>query len=279
MKISDIMVKDVVYAELPTTREDVLTALIKNRRTGMPVVDSDGKILGTITRKDIFQNPGEQQVAVIMEWDVPTVSQNTSVEKAAAIMYEQDVRRLPVVNKEKMVGLVTPSDMLRVLVKKKTEGFVGDYVRTTTICLHKSTPINVAARIMNLGEVYAFPVLDDNASMCGIVTDRDLYDLNYLDESIMLTTLGISEDEDSWTWEGIRNIMNLYYQEARIDLPKEPIEKFMSKDPKIIYDKAHVWKAAKEMRRGNFDQLPVVDNDDELKSMIYDMDLMKALMD
>lgn len=277
MKISEVMVKDPVFAKLPATREDVLTALIKNRRTGMPVVDSEGKVLGIITRKDIFQNPGEQQVAVIMEWDVPTVSPGTSVGKAASIMFDDDIRRLPVVNKGKLEGLVTPSDMLKVIVKEKITDPVEDFVRSPTICLHKSTPINVAATIMNLGEVYALPVLDDNASMCGIVTDRDLFDLNYLDESITLTTLGISEDEDAWTWEGIRNVMNLYYQEAKIDLPREPISKFMSKKPTVIYEKAPAWKAAREMRKKDFDQLPVVDNDDELRSMLYDMDLMKVL--
>ncbi|MGA1822298.1 MAG: CBS domain-containing protein [Thermoplasmatota archaeon] len=277
MNVSELMIKEPIYAELPATREDVLNLLVKHKRTGMPVVDSEGKVLGIITRKDIFQNPGEEQIAVIMTWDVPSVSPTSPVEKAARIMYQEDIRRLPVVKKGKLVGLLTPSDLLKVVEKRKIKTPVEDYVRSTTVCLHKDTPTNVAASMINLSKVYAMPVLDDNSRICGIVTDRDLFDFKYLGENITLTTLGISEDEDAWTWEGLRNVMNLYYQEAKIDLPKEPVSTFMTPKPSSIYRKSPAWEAAKEMRMRNFDQLPVVDDEDDLHSMVYDMDLMRSI--
>ena len=54
MKVSDIMVKDPIVAELPTTRNEVMSLLVKNKRTGLPVVDENRKVLGIITRKDFF---------------------------------------------------------------------------------------------------------------------------------------------------------------------------------------------------------------------------------
>ncbi|MBN1389634.1 MAG: CBS domain-containing protein [Candidatus Thermoplasmatota archaeon] len=279
MNVSEIMVKDPVTAELPITREEVLSLLVKYKRTGMPVVDSEGKVLGVITRKDIFENPGEEQVAVIMEWDVPTISPSATVEKAAKLMWEENVRRLPVVKKNELVGLLTPSDLLRVVEKKKVNKPVEDFISRPIACIYKDTPANVAATMINLSKVYALPVLDSDAKLCGLITDRDLFDVKFLGENIKLTTLGISEDEDSWTWEGLRNVMNLYYQEAKIKLPREPIEKFMARNVSTVYRLAPVWEAAKLMRLNDFDQIPVVDKEDSLCAMINDMDLMKSLFE
>lgn len=279
MNISEIMVKKPIVAELPITREEVLSLLVKNKRTGMPVVDSEGKVLGMITRKNIFQNPGEEQVAVIMDWDVPTISPSSSVGKAAKMMVEKDARRLPVVKKGVIVGLITPSDLLKVVEKERIDLPVEDFVTKPTACIYRKTPTNVAATMINLSKVYALPVLDEDARLCGMITDRDLFDFRFLGENITLTTLGISEDEDSWTWEGLRNVMNLYYQEAKIKLPKDPIEKFMTADVSTVYRKAPVWEAAKIMRIRDFDQIPVVDKEDNIHSMVYDMDLMIALFE
>jgi CBS domain-containing protein len=279
MNISEIMVKDPIVVELPTTREDVLSVLVKNKRTGVPVVDSEQKVLGMITRKDIFKNPGEEQVAVIMEWDVPTVSATTPVEKVARIMLDDNVRRLPVVKKGQIIGLVTPSDLLRVVEQRKIETPVEDFVRSHTVCIYRKTPAKVAASMINLSKVYAMPVLDDESRICGLITDRDLFDFKYLGENITLTTLGISEDEDAWTWEGLRNVMNLYYQEAKIELPMDPVENFMVKNLSTIYRRAPAWEAARTMRMKDFDQIPVVDKEDNLHSMVYDMDLMRSIVE
>jgi CBS domain-containing protein len=279
MNVSEIMVRKPVYVELPTTREDVLATLIRNRRTGMPVLDSEGKVLGTITRKDIFQNPGEQQVAVIMNWDTPTVSASTPVEKAARLMYEENERRIPVVKKGKLVGLLTPTDLLKVVEKNKVEKPVEEYIRSPPTYIYAGTPANVAAHMMNLSKVYAMPVLNDDGQLCGIITDRDLFDLKYLGENISLTTLGISEDEDSWTWEGLRNVMNLYYQEAKVQHPSDPVSKFMIKDVATLYRRTPAYEGARVMRNNDFDQVPIVDKDDNIMNMLYDMDLIRALID
>jgi CBS domain-containing protein len=279
MNVSDIMVKKPIVAELPTTREEVLSQLVKNKRTGLPVIDSEGSVLGIITRKNIFENPGEEQVAVIMEWDVPTISPSSQVEKAARIMWDQNVRRLPVVKKGKLVGLLTPSDLLKVVEKNKIKESIEEFVTKPTVCIYKETPAGVAATMINLSKVYALPVLDKESRLCGIITDRDLFDFKFLGENITLTTLGISEDEDAWTWEGLRNVMNLYYQEAKIELPDEPVEKFMSTDLSTVYRRTPAWEAAKIMRMKDYDQVPVVDKEDNLISMVYDMDLMRSILE
>jgi CBS domain-containing protein len=265
--------------ELPTTREEVLSLLVKHKRTGMPVVDSEGKVLGIITRKHIFENPSEEQVAVLMDWDVPTITGTTGINKVARMMWDQGARRIPVVKKGQLVGLVTPSDLLKVIEKTKLERPVEDFIDPQTYCIYKMTPCRVAATMINLSKVYALPVLDENSNIAGMITDRDLFDTRFLGENITLTKLGISEDEDAWTWEGIRNVMNLYYQEAKFELPNEPVHKFMTKNVDTIYRRAPIWEAAKIMRMKDYDQIPVVDKEDNLHSMVTDMDLMRSLIE
>ncbi|MCD6383081.1 MAG: CBS domain-containing protein [Thermoplasmata archaeon] len=279
MNVSRIMSKDVVYVQLPTTRADVLRLMIKHKKTGLPVVDEGGKVLGVITRKDFFRHPQEEQVALIMSWNPPTVSPSTAVERAARIMYETGARRIPVVKNNRIVGIITPTDLLKVVVEKKIEDPVEKYMEEQCFTIYKSTPANVAARMINLSKVYAMPVLDENGDLCGMITDRDLFNIEYFRETISLTKLGISADEDEWSWEGLRNIMNLYFQEAKIDLPKEPVERFMNKDLVTVFRKRPVWEAADIMRRKDFDQLPVVDVHDELLSILYDIKIIGALLE
>lgn len=279
MNISDIMVKRPISIELPATREEVLTLLVKNKRTGMPVVDESGKVLGIITRKHIFENPGEEQVSVLMDWDVPTITATTKVGKVAKMMFDQKARRIPVVKKGDLIGLVTPSDLLKVIEKMKIDRPVEEFIQPQTYSIYQDTPCKVAATMINLSRVYALPVLDKNAVITGMITDRDLFDSKFLGENISRTKLGISEDEDAWTWEGIRNVMNLYYQEAKFELPDVPVSNFMTKNVETIYRRASIWEAAKIMRMKDYDQIPVVDKEDNLHSMITDMDLMKALIE
>lgn len=278
MNVSSIMTKNVIAATLPTTRADVLRLMVKHKKTGLPVVDEEGRVLGIVTRKDFFSHPQEEQVAIVMKWDPPRVSPSTSVERAARIMVENNERRLPVVKSGKLVGILTPTDFLKVVVKRKIDHPVERYMEQQCFTIYKLTPAHVAAKMINLSRVFAMPVLDEDGQLCGMITDRDLFNIEYLRESISLTKLGISEDEDEWSWEGLRNVMNLYFQEAKIHLPKDPVERFMNREVVTVFRKKPVWEAADIMLKRDFDQLPVVDVHDELLSILYDIRVVGSLI-
>jgi Mg/Co/Ni transporter MgtE len=135
----------------------------------------------------------------------------------------------------------------------------------------------VAAAIINVTQVYAMPVLDKKARLVGMLTDRDLYNLGFIDKKIALSELGLGQDEDAWTWEGLRNIMKLYYEESKTDLPNAPVKKIMVKNPTSIMDKTTVSEAARIMWKHDFGQLPIADSRDQLVSLVYDLDLIAAL--
>jgi len=121
------------------------------------------------------------------------------------------------------------------------------------------------------------PVLDDEAKLVGIITDRDIFNQTIVDSSVVMSDLGISDDEDNWTWEGLRNVMKLWYEVSRMDLPKLSVKEIMVKNLQTVFRKTLVGDAARIMRKNDFGQLPVRDSRDVLVAMVYDIDVVSTL--
>ncbi|MBU1158952.1 MAG: CBS domain-containing protein [Candidatus Thermoplasmatota archaeon] len=278
MKVKEIMTENPIVAELPGTRSEVLKQLVSHNITGMPVVKTDdGTLAGFVTRQDIFFKPEEEQLALVMRRDYPSISPNASVKDAARILVEMDLGHLPVVEKCKLVGIITPTDLLIVVEKMNPELSVEDIVRSPCIPIYHGAPLTVALATFKTAKVYALPVLDDDAKLVGIVTDRDIFNQTIVDRSVAMSDLGISDGDENWTWEGLRNVMKLWYEVSKVDLPKLTVKDIMIKNPITVFRKTLVGDAARVMRKSDFGQLPVRDSKDNLVAMIYDVDVVSTL--
>jgi CBS domain-containing protein len=278
LKVKEVMTENPIVAELPGTRTEVLKRLVKNNITGLPVVKSeDGTLAGFVTRQDIFSKPDEEQLALVMKRDVPVIGPNAGVKDAARLMVDLDLSHLPVVDKGKLVGILTPTDLLIVVEKENPQVAVEDIVRSPCIPIYQGAPLSVALATFRAAKVFALPVLDDDAKLVGIITDRDIFNQTVVDRSVVMSDLGISDDEDNWTWEGLRNVMKLWYEVSRVDLPKLKVKDIMIKSPTTVFRKTLVADAARIMRKNDFGQLPVRDSKDNLVAMIYDLDVVSTL--
>ena len=278
MKVREVMTENPIIAELPGTRTEVLKRLVKNNITGLPVVKSDdGSLAGFVTRQDIFAKPDEEQLALVMRRDVPSIGPNASVKDAARALVDNHLSHLPVVEKGKLVGLVTPTDLLIVVEKDNPQIAVEEIVRSPCIPIYSGAPLSVALATFRGAKVYALPVLDDDAKLVGIITDRDIFNQTVVDSSVVMSDLGISDDEDNWTWEGLRNVMKLWYEVSRVDLPKLTVKDIKIKNPMTVFRKTLVGDAARIMRKNDFGQLPVRDSKDNLVAMVYDIDVVSTL--
>ncbi|HIS45857.1 MAG TPA: CBS domain-containing protein [Candidatus Scatomorpha merdigallinarum] len=120
MKISEIMSERVVTID---QREPVIAAarLLKRMNLGaLPVTDRSGKLVGMLTDRDIVVrcvaaggDPREMAVGDIMSRGVVTASPESEVSDAARRMGRGQVRRLPVVEGGKLVGMLSLADMAR----------------------------------------------------------------------------------------------------------------------------------------------------------------------
>ncbi|MCW6168299.1 MAG: CBS domain-containing protein [Thermoplasmatales archaeon] len=274
-KVKEIMTKDPITHKVPSNVSDIIKILIKENITGLPLVNSSGKYAGMISRRDVFDHPDETQTAIVMRRAKP-VSVNDSVEVAAKEMLLQNRRHLAVVDSsKKVVGILTPQNLLPVVKELHGSEKVKDVLNSISVPLWENTPINVASFTMRLSRVYSCPVVNERGELLGLITDRDIFDKVNIKSSVILTETGMADDEDPWSWDGIRNVVTYVIEKSNIELPKKPIKSIMIKNPEIATTVDKISSAVGKMEKGNYNQLPVVDHQGKLVGMLYDIQIMR----
>lgn len=118
MKVKDIMTKDLVVADKDDTILDV-AKLMKHHNIGcVPVLDDGEKVLGVITDRDIVMNmarfnldPTNTFASEIASDVVYKVKPEADVADALALMKKQRIRRLPVMEADALVGMLSIGDV------------------------------------------------------------------------------------------------------------------------------------------------------------------------
>ena len=115
-KVRDIMTDDI---ECCTLLDNVFEVALKMKELNVgaiPIVNQE-KIVGMITDRDIVirgvaeKHPGSTKVEDIMSKELITISPDTSSREAAKLMADHQVRRLPVVENGKLIGMVSLGDL------------------------------------------------------------------------------------------------------------------------------------------------------------------------
>jgi len=275
--VRDIMVEDVAYVTVPGTRADVMELFKEKYVSGVPVV-KDGKVVGAITRQDLLRNPYEDQIALLMARTPIVISPEATAVEAAKVIRAHGIRRLPVVDGEKLVGIVTVADFIREIAKWDDKTPIDDYIRNKTIALWDGMPLSIAGRIMELARVKAVPVLNSEFEIAGLVTDKDLINAAVIEDGMRSSNLSLGSDGDEWTLEGMRDTMTLYYSVSKIRLPNKLMKDVMVKEVVTTTRNSGVSACAQKMDEGQFDQLPVISARGKLTGMLIDRDLLRVLL-
>ncbi|MBE7380173.1 MAG: CBS domain-containing protein [Leptolyngbya sp. SIO1E4] len=116
--------RDVMSSPVRTIRPDTLITeaqriLLRYGHSGLSVVDSEGQLVGVISRRDIdlalHHGFGHAPVKGYMTTQVKTIAPSTSLPDIEALMVTYDIGRLPVIESGNLVGVVTRTDVLRQL--------------------------------------------------------------------------------------------------------------------------------------------------------------------
>ena len=278
MKVKDLMSKELIVAYVPSTVREALKILAKHDVSGMPVLKKGTRQLaGVVTRSDIFRNPDEEQLAMVMNPNPYTIGEDYDIEDAAKLFYENRIHGLPVLDKKRnLVGIISPTDLLK-MIEEKDNRYVENYYTTSCVPVYQETPLPALMEIITITNESALPVLDEEGKLVGIVTDGDLFKLSHIKDSISKSEFGLGDDEDAWTWEGIRDVLRLYYSTSKIDLPPVPVKEVMVREVEKASRKKPISEVARVMLKKRISQLPVIGSDDRLIGMITDIDLMKAI--
>lgn len=119
-RVCDIMVRKPIAISPKATVKDA-AALMKNQDVGSLVVKDNETLFGYITEQEIIHkvvakglDPNKKKVKDIVNRDAHTIGPNVDIYDALKVMAKLDVRQLPVVDKGKLVGLLTQKTILKV---------------------------------------------------------------------------------------------------------------------------------------------------------------------
>ena len=94
---------------------DALQIMKENKIGGIPIVDSENKLVGIVTNRDLrFEKDMSQSVLDIMTSDGIVTTELTDLENAEKILQKNKIEKLPVINSDnKLVGLITFKDIIK----------------------------------------------------------------------------------------------------------------------------------------------------------------------
>lgn len=151
VKVRDIMATKVVTVEPKTPYHEIVTLLLEHDISGLPVVDRDGALLGIVSEADLITKEAYEEeegrrrhlsvvrdhilgrdtdwirksagrnAQELMTSPVQTISPDDDLATAARTMLERHLKRLPVVEDGKLVGIVARHDLLRPFARSDEE--------------------------------------------------------------------------------------------------------------------------------------------------------------
>jgi len=275
--VKDIMVQDVAYVTIPGSRDDVLKTLQEHKVSGVPVIKK-GEVVGMITRRDLLRNREEDQTALLMTRDAVVIGQDKDIVEAAKLLLEHDIRRLPVVEQKKLVGIITIADIVKVAAEMGISEKVEPYLEKETVVLWSEMPLPVAGSIMEFAGVQACPVIDTSLKLVGMISDRDLIKASVIEDRVEKTDMSADAGEDTWMWDRVMQTISKYYTVSRISLRNILVREAML--PAITaFKKDEVSRCAAVMHKNRIDQMPVITSGGKLTGMLKDKDILMAVVE
>ncbi|WP_297470746.1 CBS domain-containing protein [Thermococcus sp.] len=278
MRVKTLMTKDPVVIQLPATRDYALELFKKHNVRSFPVINKEGKLVGIISIKNVLINPDEDQLAMLVKRDVPTVRANDDLKKAVRKMLERDYRRVVVVDDEdRPIGILTVGDIVRRYLSKNEklkEISIEPYYQRNVSVVWRGTPLKAALKALLLCNAMAIPVIDDDGNLIGMVDETDLLKDSEVVRVMKQTALAASSEED-WI---IESNPTLLFEKAELQLPKKPVEEIMNPNVVVATPHMSVYEVAQKMVKYEIEQLPVIKGEGELVGIVRDMDIIKVIL-
>lgn len=133
MNVAQVMTHNPVTVTPATTLSDAQELMRREKIHRLPVIDEKGRVVGIVSEKDLlYASPSpattlnvyemaqllsKVRIKEVMRKPVITVTEETYIEDAARIMVDNNIGGLPVVRGEKLVGIITESDIFKRFVE------------------------------------------------------------------------------------------------------------------------------------------------------------------
>ena len=150
MLAKDVMSRNVITVKADTSIREIAAMLVKEQISGMPVVDQEDNIIGIVSESDLmhkemspripdavnilgaiifyrglreyqeaFRKMAATTAAEIMTEHVISVQEDEDISQVGQLMMDHHIKRVPVLAGKKLVGIISRSDMVRMLLTEE----------------------------------------------------------------------------------------------------------------------------------------------------------------
>jgi CBS domain-containing protein len=188
--VKEIMTRDPISISPKYSIRESVDVMAENGIGSLPIVDKEEKVVGIVTERDfalaLAGSLTDETVGDIMIKDVITTTPGTPIESCSKIMVRNNLRRIPVVEEEKLIGIVTSTDILRFFGDKEmfasmtsNSGLdvlkrkISEIIKPNILVTESTVRLGDLCELLAEKNIGGVPVVDDD-QLVGIVTERDI---------------------------------------------------------------------------------------------------------
>lgn len=220
MKASDVMTSPIYIV---TPAENVAHArhlMLKHRISRLLVIENN-QLVGIITKKDIGYRLRQSEpmwrrrpidhipVSLFMTKDPICAYPDSSIREIAALMIDHQISGLPVVDTGEVVGIVTKSDVMQSSAVKQLSGNVSDIMEDVVTVSRLHSLAHVIDTMIERDDKVV--VVNDNATLAGIITESNLAFYQYQDDKLRLPEKEVTmlRKEEAGGRKGFRYVLDM----------------------------------------------------------------------
>ncbi len=190
--VESIHERNVVTARSDERIYDALYKMVVYNVGFLPVVDREGRVVGVLTEHDLVKRlsvvyESGIRASQVMSSPVLTIGAGETLKKAMEKMISVGFRRLPVLEGNSVVGIVTVMDIIKYYgghealkrcvtgdVREANSVKVREVMREKIVAAEPYTDLSEVVRLMEANNVSSVLIVDKNGVLQGIVTERDI---------------------------------------------------------------------------------------------------------
>lgn len=309
LKVSEVMRREVATAHPDSPITEVVELLLDKDFTAVPVVNDQGKVVGMVSDSDLLTRGGmnvtislkratdldyvrelheslenaNRKVSEVMTREVVTTAPDAVLGRAARLMVEKHLKRLPVVDSDgKLVGILGRLDVLNTIAAVHlpewhpeahadgAQATVADVMTREVPTVHETAAVEEIFDLLVSSSHKRVVVVDDKRHVVGIVADSDLISKVSRESWPGIIEILISKVPISRVSAAARK----HIQKLRARFAKD----LMTRDVVTIREKMPVASALALSAEKRVKRLPVVDAAGELVGIVGRTEMMRALL-
>ena len=188
--VKEIMTSNPVCVRESTPLDEVIDIFIEKNVGGTPVVDKDDVLISIITERDVIRHLIDKVEGTVQDYmteDPIIATPGMRLKDVARVMLRNGFRRLPVISEDRLIGMVTSTDFIRLLgsdwafnrittgdVREITNVRVEEVMSRDPVRVGREDSLRGTAEIMIKEGVGALPVVEGRDNLVGIITEKDI---------------------------------------------------------------------------------------------------------